>query len=89
MKKKVKPTILETVNKILESDLPLSTRNSIVRYYLLPQLGRTQAIIEGGKIDVGTVTRPDYDEVETENNPRLKAEYKDTEKLMGVKDEDD
>ena len=89
VKKVNKPTILEVVSKILDSDLPMSTRNEVIRYYLLPRLGRTQAIIEDDKIEVGTVTRPNAEEVRIENNPRLKAEYKDTERVMGGVEEED
>jgi len=32
---------------------------------------------------VGAVDRPSAEEIAIEKNPRLKAEYKDTEKLMG------
>ncbi len=88
-KQKTKPTILEIVAKILDSDLPLSTRNEITRHYLLPKLGRTQAIIENSKSDVGFVERPDAEEVRIESNPKLKAEYEDTERLMGGKTEED
>lgn len=87
--KKTKPTILEIVSKILDSDLPLSTRNEITRYYLLPRLGRTQSIIEDRKVDIGSVERPDAEEIAIENNPKLKAEYKDFENLAGVEEVED
>ena len=87
--KPAKPTLLETINKILDSDLPLSTRNEIARYYLLPRLGRTTAIIEDKKTDIGTVERPNAEEVMIENNPKLKAEYKATEEVMTGKTEED
>lgn len=81
-KKTKKLTILDVVDKIIDSDLPLSTRNQIVRHYLLPQLGYTKAVVETDKSPVGTVERPNKEEIEIENNPKLKEEYKDTEKLM-------
>jgi len=85
--KKRKTTFLEVIDKILDSDLPLSTRNSVVRHYMLPQLGYTKAIIEDNTVDIGTVERPTSEELRIENNPRLKAEEEDTEKLMGGVDE--
>lgn len=91
MKSKVKPkpTILEIVAKVLDSDLPISTRNEITRYYMLPKLGMTKAIVEDRKFDVGTVERPDAEEIMIESNPKLKAEYEDTERVMGFKADDD
>ena len=89
-KRKSKLTILDVVNQIVNSDLPLSTRNQVARYYLLPQLGYTKAIVENDKSPIGTVERPSAEEIEIEGNPKLKAEYKDTERLMtGKIDEDD
>ena len=88
-KPKQKLTIIDLVSKILDSELPTSTKNEITRYYLLPKLGRTQAIIEDTKSSIGFVERPTAEEIQIENNPKLKAEYKDTEKLMGVEDEEE
>jgi len=56
---------------------------------MLPALGYTSAIIEDKKADVGVVERPNAEEIDIENNPRLKAEYKDTERLMRGKKEED
>lgn len=88
-KKKEKLSILDVVAKILDSDLPTSTRNEVTRYYMLPRLGRTQAIVENPKMDVGAVERPDSEEIEIENNPKLKAEYEETEKLMRGKEDEE
>ena len=84
-----KITILELVAKILESDLPISTRNEVTRHYLLPKLGRTTAIVEEKKFSVGAVSYPTAEDVEIENNPKMKAEFEDTERLMGGKQEDE
>jgi len=88
-KPKAKLTILDLVSKILDSELPLSTKNEITRYYLLPKLGMTKAIIEDTKFEAGVVERPSKEEIDTENNPRLKAADKDFERLTGVVEEDD
>lgn len=91
-KPKAKPTILEIVAKVLDSDLPISTRNAVVRHYLLPQIGFTTAPIENKntRSSVGAVEHPSAEDVMVENNPKMKAEFEDTERLMGgVDDEDD
>jgi len=88
-KPKQKLTIIDLVSKILDSELPTSTKNEITRYYLLPKLGRTQAIIEDSKSSIGFVERPSAEEIAIENNPRLKEEYKETERVMGEPDEED
>ena len=86
--KKTKLTILEVVSKILDSDLPMSTRNEITRYYLLPRIGMTESIIQNPKIDVGTVERPSAEDIR-DNDPKVRAGDKATEKVMGLKDEED
>jgi len=77
-----KLTVLDVVAKIVDSDLPISTRNEITRHYMLPKLGYTQAIVELNKSPISSVERPDVDEIRIENNPRLKAEDEETEKLL-------
>ena len=90
-KSKAKLTIIDLVSKILESDLPISTRNAVVNYYLLPKLGRTQAIIEDPKIEIGGVERPSAQDVR-DMDPRIRAGDKEAEKVMaqpGDLDDDD
>lgn len=87
-KKASKPTLLDVISKILDSDLPMSTRNEITRFYMLPRLGRTQAIIQEGKVDIGVVERPNAEEIRIENDPRLKGEEEDTTRLMSNKKDD-
>jgi len=83
-----KITLLSLIDKILDSaDLSVVTKEKIVRYYMLPQTAESKAIIEEDKIEVGSVERPNAEEIEIEENPKLKAEYKDTEKLMTGKTE--
>ncbi len=88
-KKTTKATLLEVISKILDSDLPTSTRNEIIRYYMLPRLGRTQAIVQEEKVQIGIVERPSAEEINIENNPKLKAEEEDTTRLMGGSTDDE
>ena len=87
-KRKEKLTIIDLVSKILDSELPISTKNEVTRHYLLPKLGYTKAVIENEKVDIGVVERPDAESVRIEDNPKLKAEYADFERLAGVKEEE-
>ena len=90
MKTKTKKlTILGIVNKVLDSDLPISTKNEIAKHFLLPKPGETLAPIETGSTGVSAVDRPTAEEIEIENNPVLKAGDKETEKLMGGPKEKD
>ncbi len=81
-KSKKKTTMIELVLRILESDLPTPTRNAIVQHYLLPKSGYTESPIEMSKGVLGSVGRPSAEEIEIENDPKMKAEYQDTAKLM-------
>jgi hypothetical protein len=82
--------VIELVKAILESDLPISTRDKIVRHYMLPQLGRTQAIIQDTKAHIEIVNRPSVEDIEIEENPEMKAEFAQTERgLTGHTDLDD
>lgn len=74
--------LIDLVKTIINSDLPIGTRTSIVSHYMLPKPGMTRAVIQDSKVDVGTVERPTKEDIEIENNPKLKAEYEDTTKLM-------
>jgi len=78
----IKLTVLDVVAKIVDSDLPISTRNEITRHYMLPKLGYTQAIVELNKTPISSVDRPDAEDIRIENSPRLKAEDEETEKLL-------
>ena len=77
-----KLTTLDMVSKILDSELPISTKNEIVRHYLLPKLGQTLAPVQMKTSGVSAVGRPSAEEIEIENNPKLKGEYRETTKLM-------
>jgi len=81
--------IIDLIKLVLASDLPISTKNEVTRRYLLPPLGRTAAIVENIDFEVGAVERPSREEIDIENNPKLKAEYKDTERLMTGKEQED
>lgn len=81
---KTKQTILGIVDKILDSDLPVSTKNEIAKHFLLPKSGETLAPIETGSTGVSAVDRPTAEEIEIENNPILKAGDKAAEKIMDV-----
>ena len=74
--------IIDLIKLILSSELPISTKNEVTRRYLLPPLGRTIALVEDDNAEVGVVERPDKEEIDIENNPKLKAEYEETEKDM-------
>jgi len=79
--------IIDLIKLVLASDLPISTKNEVTRRYLLPPLGRTAAIVEDIDFEVGAVERPSAEEVEIENNPKLKESDKEFERLAGVKEE--
>ena len=86
--KKTKITLLSLIDKILDSaDLSVVTKEKIVRYYMLPQMPNEKALIEQEKVEVGTIERPNAEEIAIENNPKLKAEYEDTERVMEGADE--
>jgi len=91
MKKRThKITLLELIDKILDSvDLSTVTKERIVRYYMLPQTDNLRSRIEDQGIEIGTVERPTAEEVRIENNPRLKAEFDDTYRVMGGLKEDE
>ena len=95
MKKKTRRvTILDIIDKLLDSDLPVSTRNSVARHYLLPSMGMAKAPIEIKDSGVGFIGRPTAEELEIENNPLRREEELDTERLMNRgklidEDEDD
>lgn len=77
---------IEIVKLVLDSEVPTGTKNEIVRHYFLPRLGSTVAPVEvETDEEIGSVDRPTAEEVEIENDPVAKAEYKDTEKLMSKK----
>lgn len=80
-----KITLMDLIVKILDSELPTGTKNSIVTHYLLPRLGNTHSVVETNIKDsnIGGVDRPSAEEIEIENNPRLKAEIEDTVRIMG------
>ena len=89
-KRKRKATILDIVDKVIDSDLPISTRNAIVKHYLLPGLGTTLAPVQMKETGVGGVGRPNAEEIFIEGNPILKAGEEATEELMGgVKDDEE
>ena len=88
-RKPKKVTILDIVDKVIDSDLPVSTRNRIVTHYLLPGLGTTLAPVQMKDSGVGGVERPTGEEIEIENNPILRDGYKATEELMGGVDDED
>jgi hypothetical protein len=81
--------LIKLINNILASDLPPLTKDKIVKHYMLPQLGYVKAPLEMEHVDVGTVERPDKEEIDIESNPKLKAEYKDTERVMTGVDDDE
>ena len=74
--------VLNMVKMILRSGVSIDRKNQVVRKYLLALPGETKAIIQKPRGGVGSVERPSAEEIEIEENPRLKAEYRDTEKLM-------
>lgn len=75
-------TNLEIVKMIVDSDLPISTKNAIVTHYLLPRPGHTLSPVEMEEGKVGSVDRPTAEEIAIEKDPIAKAEFKDTGKLM-------
>ena len=88
MAKKInKITFLGLLEKIIDSaDIGSVTKERLVRYYMLPQ-SSGKALIENENIEIGTVERPNAEEIRIEDNPKLKAEFEDTEKLMSTEQE--
>lgn len=74
--------LIDLVKTIINSDLPISTRKAITEHFMLPQGGGTKAPVEIEDIEIGTVERPDSEEIKIQNNPKLKAEYQETERVM-------
>lgn len=75
---------------LTDSSFGIGLRNRIAEHYLLPKPGLNIAPIQNLKISrPGGVDRPDKESVDIENNPKLKAEYEDTERLMGAEDDDE
>lgn len=82
--------LLDLVKTIINSDLPLFTRNAIVSHYMLPKDGARKAPIEDERTVIEGVDRPSREDIEIENNPKMKAEFADTERgLTGHTDLDD
>jgi hypothetical protein len=82
--------LIDLVHGILDSDLPVSTRDKIVRHYMLPKLGYVIAPIEQTKAHITGADRPSLEDIEIENNPKMKEEFADTERgLTGSTDLDD
>lgn len=88
-KKKEKLTIMDLVSQIVNSDLPISTRNEITRHYMLPKIGFTQSILENPTIKVEGIDRPDVEEVKELTNKTLRDGNRETEKLMKNLEEDE
>ena len=76
-------TSLEIVTLVLNSELPIGTKNAVATHYLLPRPGQSLAPIEiEDDNEVGAVDRPTAEEIDLENNPTRKAGDLATEKLM-------
>ena len=80
--------VIDLIKLILASELPISTKNEVTRRFLLPGLGRTIAPIEDDDFEVGIAERPTKEEIDIENNPKLKAGDKEFERLAGEKEEE-
>ena len=81
--KMMNKTHIEIVTLVLGAELPTSTKNEIVRHYFLPRLGATMAPVEIEEDnEIGGVDRPTAEEIEIENDPKMKAEFEDTSRLM-------
>ena len=77
---------LEFIKLILNSELSRPTKEEIIRFYTLPRNTNVKPAIEfNTDDDIGAVDRPSAEDIELENNPKLKEEYDDTRKLLGSK----
>lgn len=80
--------IYNLVLKILDSELPKSSKEEIVRFYTLPRNTPVKPIIEieeEPKADVGVVKRPDGHELDRRANPAMAGSEDAVKELLDVK----